>query len=88
MHTMDRFNCKNSCSRLDALLNGLIQTVQQFCLSDLLKPENEQNPIYEQFLSILMKGVELIKKHEKTSHFNIFHKLRYGFQIRQVEKEV
>ena len=88
LHTMDRFNCKNSCSRLDALLNGLIQTVQQFCLSDLLKPENEQNLIYEQFLSILMKGVELIKKHEKTNHFNIFHKLRYGSQIRQVEKEI
>jgi hypothetical protein len=85
---MDRFNCKNSCSRLDALLTGLIQTLQQTCLLELVKPQNEQNPIFEHFLNILMKGVELVKKCEKSSPFNIFHIVRYGSQIRQLEKEI
>jgi hypothetical protein len=55
---------------------------------DIQKPQNEQNPVYEQFLSILMKGVELVKKCEKTSPFNIFHNLRYASQIHQLEKEI
>jgi len=85
---MDGFNGKNSSGRLDALLTGLIQTLQEICLLDLVKPPNEQNPIYEHFLKILMNGVELVKKCEKTSRFNIFLKLRYGTQIRQLEKEI
>ena len=36
-----------------------------------------------------MKGVELVKKCERTSSpFKIFHKLRYASQIRQLEKEI
>ena len=85
---MDRFNCKNACSRLDGLLTSLIQTVQQICLLDLQKPQNEQNTIYERFLNILMKGVELVNKCEQTSVFNIFHHLRYASQIQQLEKEI
>jgi len=85
---MDRFNCKNSYIGLDALLMGLIQTVQHICLLDLLKPQNEQNPIYEQFLTILMKGVELLKKCGKTNHFKIFHNLIYASQLHKLEKEI
>eukprot|EP00253_Pinus_taeda_P020070 PITA_20070 len=85
---MDTFNCKNSCTRLDELLTSLIQTTQQMCLLEVVKPQNEQNPIYEEFLEILMTGVELVKKCEKSSPFHIFHNLRYGSQIRQLEKEI
>jgi hypothetical protein len=85
---MERFNCKNSCTRLDALLTGLIQIFQQICLLNLQQPKNEQNPIYEHFLNILMKGVELVKKCEKTSRFDIFHNVRYASQIHQLEEEI
>jgi hypothetical protein len=48
---------------------------------ELVRPQNEQNPI---FLNIHMKGIELVKKCEKRSPFNIFHIVRYGSQIRQL----
>jgi hypothetical protein len=35
-----------------------------------------------------MKGVELVKKCEKTSRFNIFLNIRYASQIHQLEKEI
>lgn len=85
---MDRFSCKTSCAKLDALLSALIQIFQPVCLLNLQKPESEQNTVYENFLNILMKGVELVKKCEKTSVFNFFHHLRYASQIRQLEKEI
>eukprot|EP00253_Pinus_taeda_P002508 PITA_02508 len=85
---MDRFNCKNACSRLDGLLSGLIQALQQICLLNLEAPKNEQNPSYEEFLRTLMKGVELVKECEKTSHFTTFHNLRCTSRIQQLEKEI
>jgi len=85
---MDRFNCKNSCSRLDALLTGLIQICQPICLFNLQKPTSEQNPVYEHFLNILMKGVELVNKCEKSSVFHFFHHLRYASQIQHLEKDI
>lgn len=35
-----------------------------------------------------MRAEELLKKWENTSCFKFFHSLRYGFQIRQLEKEI
>ena len=85
---MDKVDCKNSCSSLVARLSGLIQTVQSSCLLELQKPQNEKNPIYGQFLKILINGVELVKKCEKTSRFNIFLNVRYASQIHKLEKDI
>jgi len=85
---MDSFNYKNAGSRLDTLLTGLIEEFQLLALSNLQKPKHEQNSTYENFLHTLLKGVELLKKCENTSCFKFFHSLRYGFQIRQLEKEI
>jgi hypothetical protein len=57
-------------------------------LSNLKAPKNEQNPIYEQFLSILMDGVELVKSCERSSRYNIYQNLRYASKIHQLEKEI
>eukprot|EP00253_Pinus_taeda_P021724 PITA_21724 len=85
---MVTLNCKGLCSRLEELLAGLLETVGQLYSPIVQKPQNEQNPIYLKSLSILNRGVQLVKMCEKTSPLNSFQNLRYASEIHQLEKEI
>eukprot|EP00253_Pinus_taeda_P001876 PITA_01876 len=77
---------KGLCRTLESLLAGLIQTVGHLRLLNI--QNNEPNPIYEKSLSILNRGVQLVKMCEKTSPLNTFQSLRYASEIHQLEKEI
>jgi len=85
---MATLNCKGLCSRLEELLAGLLETVGQLYSPNVQKPQNERNPIYLKSLSILNRGVQLVKMCEKTSPLNTFQSLRYASEIHQLENEI
>jgi hypothetical protein len=85
---MDALNHKELCSRLYALLAGAIETVRLLCSPNIQKPQNEQNPISEKSMSILNRGVQLVKMCEKTSPRNNFQNRRYASETLQLEKEI
>eukprot|EP00253_Pinus_taeda_P026416 PITA_26416 len=87
-YRMDKLNGKQLCCRLDALLAVIIQTVRLLCPPNIRKPQNEPNPIYKKSLSILNRGIQLVKMCEKTGPPNIFQKLRYASEIHQLEKKI
>lgn len=85
---MVTLNCKGLCCQLAVLLTGLIQTAGHLCLPNIQNTETEPNPIYLKSLSILNRGVQLVKMCEKTSPLNTLQKLRYTSEIHQLEKDI
>ncbi|GLJ19852.1 hypothetical protein SUGI_0359740 [Cryptomeria japonica] len=74
--------------RLNAVLKPLVPAIRELCVFDKNLPKDQQNPIFEQFYRILIRGVDLVKRCEDTSSFNLLLHYRYTLQILKLEEDI